>query len=172
MLVRLTGPREGQTVRLNGVQFVKGRARIHPGQLLYFSRCYAVTPTEDVDGIRNDAPEAPERAREEAPSGADLPQEPSGAPEAPADDGGGDDQPEARPEGSVPDGDGHEDSREHGPADNDPLGEALKQLDPSDNTHWTNDGRPRVKALSDVLGRRVTKDEILSRFEEGERSRV
>lgn len=52
MRVHLTGPREGQTVKLNGVQFVNGAAEIADGAFGYFFKCYKVVQ----DGRSNDAP--------------------------------------------------------------------------------------------------------------------
>lgn len=157
--VRLTGPREGQTVVLNGVRFVEGWAVIDAGALRYFTRCYKVVPY----GAGNNEADAHAGKREEVPSQAEVQPIDDGTPKKPADDSGTDDGATDGSEGNVPDGDGHEDPRV------DWLREALSQLDPEDDSQWTQDGRPRVDALSRVTGRMVTREMVQERFSGGER---
>ena len=167
MLVQLSGPREGQTVRLGGVQFVEGVADIDGGAFLYFSRSYKVVP---YDGPSNDEAADAERGGEEVPSEADVQSDEFESAEASADSSDGTASDEAGPEGSLPSGDGHEDAGEHhSEVDEDPLGTALAQLDPDNDDHWRSDGRPAVSALAKVTGGMVTKAMVEARFEGGDR---
>lgn len=40
------------------------------------------------------------------------------------------------------------------------IEEALRQLDPTNDDHWTGDGLPRVDVISGIVGRAVTRKEI------------
>lgn len=166
MRVQLTGPRKGQTVVLNGVQFVKGSGHIDDGAYLYFSRCHKVVPY----GTSNDAEKAAERPGKDVPSGADLQPVDISPTKVPADGGESAVGSDAGPEGSVSLGDGHADAGlDRAEPRKDPLGQALAQLDPLDDSQWKADGSPRVDALARITGGMVTKEMVEARFTGGER---
>ena len=167
MLVQLTGPREGLTVKLGGIQFVEGVADIDGGAFLYFHRSYEVVP---YNGPSNDEAADAERSGEEVSSESDVQSDEHEPAEALADSSEGPASDEAGAEGSLPSGDGHEDAGERDPeVDEDPLGAALAQLDPDNDDHWRADGRPAVAALAQITGGMVTKAMVEERFEGGDR---
>lgn len=42
------------------------------------------------------------------------------------------------------------------------IKQALSKLDSMDDSHWTSDGAPAVEAVSNILGKKVTRAEIIS----------
>ena len=166
MIVKLTGPREGQTVMLNGSQFVNGIAHIDDGAFRYFSRCYGVVP----HGLSDNEAADPERGGKTVSGKPELQPEGRGTPEGGAQDSVGDDAGVGGEAEQLPSGDGHGDAGFRGPIEgDDPLGQALRRINTENNDLWTGTGRPTVKALADVLGRMVTKEEVEARFKGGER---
>ena len=42
------------------------------------------------------------------------------------------------------------------------IAEALAKLDPDDDQHWTTDGAPRIDAVGEILGAKVTRDQVVA----------
>ena len=165
MRVQLTGPREGQTVHLNGTEFVNGVGIIDDGAFLYYSRCWKVVPY----GPSHDEAADAEWSGPEVPGTADVQSEEHGTGEAPTDASDGATSSTSGSEGSISFGDGHSDAGLRGSIGEDPLGQALTQLDPDDDSQWKADGSPRVDALAKITGGMVTKEMADARFSGGER---
>lgn len=164
MRVKLTGPREGQTVTLNGVRFINGEAAMSAAQLRYFAKCYGAVPYGSGDNAAENA-----AVRAEVQGGPDVRQDGDGAPQEGPHDGAGDDDGDGGEAEQLPGGDGHGHSGVHGTTEG--LREAVARLDPENDKMWTTDGRPRVNALAKLLGRMVTKEEVEATFAAGERAK-
>ena len=172
---RLFGPRKGQTVRLNGHQFVNGictlvQSSVNLGtasRVFSFYGAYARgTPEYDAamaaeEALDNGTNEVPEASIEGANPAAQAGVGPDGAgpAEVAADDSRGDAEPN-RAGGSSgdPSGDGHEhsgvpkfpedaDYRAEEPASsvNTDIVAALRKLDPEVDSHWVMTGAHKGK---------------------------
>ena len=77
----------------------------------------------------------------------------SGSGKVPADDGSGTDAGGKPAEGSVSSGDGQQDTRDDGTKEfADRLLKAVTNLDPTNDEHWTADGRPRIDEVEKAYG--------------------
>jgi len=116
---------------------------------------------EADNGKRDHAPGSDPNPADPAPSGVQPDGQGAAAPSA--DDGDGNDDGEAGASGGVPAGDGHPDARVPAtPSDEarSRVAEAVTRLDPGDDDHWTQDGKPAVSAVSQILGGNVTRQDL------------
>jgi len=152
----LTGPREGETIELNGLAFTDGIAEYTGSEpeaaniLRYFSRCYAVVevdkdgnplnpPKETTDvGIQNQSAENPDQSlsgNSDQGAGADS----NGTAQLGSNDQANADNQNGQAEPTV----AKVDER---------LRAALLQLDPTNDEHWTKLGKPAIAAVEPFYG--------------------
>lgn len=182
----LTGPRKGQTIVLNGTEFTNGIAVLYgtpknnDGIARYLSKCYgaqvegsaahrqaeenylaAVALKEAENGTGQVHPQGNPNPPATIPAGVQS--DGSGSPAPTANDGAEPASGETGTSGGVPGGDGHADTRVRPEPDGElrsVVAEAMNKLDPSNDDHWTADGKPAVAAVCEACGRNVTRQEI------------
>lgn len=153
-MIRLTlhGHFKGQTVTLNGYRFVKGVLELpgdmdhNDGIVKYFARSYQAYP----DGV---APEVAKYGTSEIPASPQqgrstsvpsrVQQVGTGSTKETTNLGTGTTGTETGTEGSMANGDGYSNPRLH---------QAIMSLDPNNNGHWTQSGKPAIAALEAILG--------------------
>lgn len=160
----LTGARRGMTGTLgrqfkavNGVITLLASAPDVEALTLFIGRMYQAFPEgsaelEAANGKRH-LHENPVKDSKHHLQGGVQPSEP-GAPKKAAVNDQGTDEAAQGSTGVLPNGDGHRHSRLHR------IEEALKQLDITNDQHWTADGRPAVAAVESIIGEPVTRAEI------------
>lgn len=156
-LVLRKGAYAGKTVSLAGYKFVNGELPITgniaavEGVIKYLGTCYQAeleaTPEELQNGECNIQTDA------QPGSAAKIPGVPGPDGKEPAEASSGvvrrDDNPARGSKGILADGDGHKDAGIH-PQESQIL-RALKLLDPSNNEHWTKDGKPSCDAVAALM---------------------
>lgn len=170
-----TGPREGKTFKVLGVQFVDGIAEIpgnssqHGGKLRLLQKRYAVYAANRVprgllknDGISQPQASSERNKNQSVPSEVRPHGEEAASPETT--DGGESTQTQAGPAADVPSGDGHEHAglTEQEQEQSKRISKALNRLDPTDDTHWTSDGSPMVEVVSEISGVNASRKRINS----------
>lgn len=149
----LTGARAGKTCVLGGRQFIDGE-HVVQGQLsklgglvTYFARVYAAFPKGSVELAQLKEQSDGEADTHTAAAGgqadavrSDVHTDGAAHQAATVGTDGGDG--DAAPEHGT-EGDGHQDAR---------LRSAVMGLDPTNDEHWTSDGRPRMDAVESKFG--------------------
>lgn len=166
----LTGGREGYTGRLgnwfaqDGKITLVGTSPEVEGQTLYLGRTYRAYPegSDELTAYRErcNGKSSVQKGAEPGPAGSDVgglsAQQPGPAP-SPADNGSGTDGAAPAGAGSVPNGSGPE----HAGHDQ-KIREAVTQLDPANDDHWTQEGLPRVDAVANILGKQdITRRDLI-----------
>jgi len=173
----LTGGRAGQTVALGGYQFVDGVTFVEgdseniEGVCTYLGKTYKAFQEGSMalahyQGLDYQEAKRKKEAKADgkrdtqtiARPGSEVPSDVSsgqqGSSEVPEADGSGAAGATADGRGSeVPERDGSSNAGNDGSAAQ-PQGilDALKQLNPKNDEHWTNEGRPRIDAVERILG--------------------
>lgn len=181
----LVGPRAGQTIVLNGREFINGICAVDgpiegvAGACHYFARCYNAHPEgskelrdaeaayqaalaeENADGERPVETDADRDESAEVPGSGEP--DGGGPDSASPDEQSGDADAETGSAGGVSGGDGHADTR----VPPDPsiefkarVADAVGQLDHGNDEHWTADGNPAVAAVAAIIGGNVTRQEL------------
>ena len=170
----LTGPLRGATRLLrhhqyvDGITWVTGSPDEISGVCTYHGKCWQAYPAGSLEleaaqaedenrygkrVVQTDRPE---------PVPSEVLSDGGGPTEAPSVLSGSDDESEAGDTGVLPEGGGSESADEPASADDD-IREAIKTLDPNEDSHWTRAGRPAVTAIEAICGRfvpRVTIDKL------------
>lgn len=188
--IRLFGPRRGQSAVINGHEFNNGVSHLigQPSNVVFALKYLATygayakgTPEydaalaaeEEADGISNNG----SAAGPGTPDAADGEVQPEGsrAAEEGAADGAGPDDPAEGDAGGGSDRDGHghagipefsEAERWVKPSEpsvavDSAIEAAVKRLDPDNEDHWNKDGRPKLSAVEESLGRAgVTRSDV------------
>lgn len=180
----LVGPRSGKSVVLNAYEFVNGVCVLQgdpaavAGAVHYLSRCYNAHPEGSQEHQK--ALVDWEKAQQEASGGQRNPQSSAdsdasaevrgsgqpdggGAPPEGADEQPNDADPEAGAAGGVPGGNGHPDARVPPEVPDEfsaRVKEAVGRLDHTNDEHWTDEGLPRVSAVSEILGENVSRQQL------------
>lgn len=151
--LRLTGGRKGQTVVLSGFRFVDGCLTLTGDPTALDKTAHYLNVYYQTEEVCDGEPDPAPAADAGAPAAVGGRVEPAGegSDKVPAEDGGGHDAADASQPGLRADGHGSKDAR---------ILEALKQLDPTDDDHWTTSGLPAVFAVSGILGEAVTRADI------------
>jgi len=183
---RLFGPRRGETVVLNNHQFVNGVCKLVQSsenmgscaRVFSFYRAFARgTPEYDEAVALEEREDGPDKISDTEVQGSDKTAK-TGVQQKgrksskveTQDDGGGDTDTDGTGANNVDsDRDGHEDSRiprfpediGKGPTEpvsdvNAQVAEAVKKLDPEDNSHWVmtgaHKGKPKLQAVEEAYG--------------------
>lgn len=157
--LKLTGPREGETIQLNGLQFIDGIAEYTGSEpeaenmLRYFARSYAVVEVDKEGNPANPPQEETKDGLQDQPD-----QEPNQPLQGNGDEGG-------QPDSNGPAvGEVNDDTNvqpENGQANppvaqqlpvDERLRNALLQLDCENDDHWTKLGKPAIAALEPIYG--------------------
>lgn len=174
----LTGARAGMTIQLGNYQFVNGHTFVEAddtkidGPCRYLGRTYKAfeegTPElihfQQLDKEEAARVEAERKAKEDGEHKAeaitelrdtekvpgDVQPTGKGTEEVPSDDGNGSAGTEAGSTGNDTSGHGQENTGNDG--DKNEVIEAILELDPTNDEHWTTDGRPRVDAVANATG--------------------
>lgn len=153
----------GKVPFVNGVTTIQGSDREVEALTRYLGRTYKAFPKgsaelkvaqeEDKRHGTGQADQTSQSGTDDAVSSGVQPSG-GGSSEVPADVSSGTNDPTSGTEGSVSGGDGHEDSGDDGQSatDQDRVLAAVKSLDPSNDEHWTTDGRPRVDVVAEMAG--------------------
>lgn len=165
MKLVLHGHYKGKTVKLRDVQFVDGVAEIpghyvqNEGLCIYMARCFQAYPEgmtfEEGQAYASKVPTTAVGDPPKTIPGAGEPPGPGSQAQGSAQQSG-DGGASGGGTSSVSGGDGHGDPRLHTR-----LQDALKALDPKDDSHWTKAGLPALVAVELSLGGgQVTRKEI------------
>lgn len=163
----LTGPYTGATKVLNGHYFENGVCRMVgdpnalAGAIKYLGRCYQAYPRgsvehqEAVNGKRDSQADAKQGAPEQVQS--DLQPRRSGPAADAAVDRNAADAPAEGTAGVLPSGDGQENAglpSEPAPPEvtNEKLKNVILALDPDNDGHWTQAGKPAMTAVEEAYG--------------------
>lgn len=161
IFLKLTGPREGDTVELNDLQFTDGIATYTGSEpeaeslLRYFSRSYAVIQVDKDGNPVNPPKEETEDGVSNQPD-----QDPNQSLQG---NGNTSTEPEGNGSNVVEGGDDTNLHNENGQTDapvapapqlpvDERLRNALNQLDPENDEHWTKLGKPAIAALEPIYG--------------------
>jgi len=168
----LTGCRTGMTTILGGYQFVNGHTIVRAdnsqidGVCRYLGRTYkafeegtaelAHYQRLDKEATTTNGKcnaEASPKPRDSVAIPSSVQPQGTGTAAVSSDDGSRATGATSGSEGTVPNRDGHQDSgNDRSSRSKSEISKAIAALDPSNDEHWTSNGRPRVDAVANAVG--------------------
>jgi hypothetical protein len=154
MLLELRGHFEGRTVNLFNTQFTQGRAEVPDQQK---SRIAVLQRSYGAHGISDSEAGEGTGQRPDDTVPGEFPPPEQGSANLPADNGERAAKAQRRRSRVASNGNG----QQHSGVTEDEVRFAIRQLDPSDDSHWTEEGEPALGQMKKLLNEpKITRDKV------------